>query len=85
MQALRVSGSAALGFAFVASGKWDLYLHSDLQPWDSAAGLLLVREAGGICQDRDGGEATLFSRAVVAGCPLVLADFEQKAADAPWR
>ncbi len=52
MQSFRIPGSAALGFAFVAASKWDLYVHSDLQPWDVAAGLILVREAGGVVRDR---------------------------------
>jgi fructose-1,6-bisphosphatase/inositol monophosphatase family enzyme len=84
MQSLRISGSAALGFAFVAAGKWDIYVHSDLQPWDIAAGLLLVREAGGAVHDRDGAEATIFSReAVCAGSP-VLAEFERRTAGLRW-
>jgi fructose-1,6-bisphosphatase/inositol monophosphatase family enzyme len=85
MQSLRISGSAALGFAYVASGKWDIYVHSDLQPWDIAAGLLLVREAGGIVRDRDGNEATIYSREAVAANLAVWADFEQKSRGLPWQ
>jgi myo-inositol-1(or 4)-monophosphatase len=84
MQGLRVPGSAALEFAFLAAGRWDLYLHSDLQPWDVAAGLVLVREAGGRVTDRAGGEATIFSRATVAASPKVHADFVRLAGDRPW-
>jgi len=59
-------------------------VHSDLQPWDIAAGLLLVREAGGAVHDRDGAEATIFSReAVCAGSP-VLAEFERRTAGLRW-
>src|SRR5690606_17215252 len=47
VQALRIPGSAALDAAYLAAGRWDLYVHSNLEPWDIAAGLLLVREAGG--------------------------------------
>jgi len=85
MQTLRTSGSAALGFAYVATAKWDIYVHSNLQPWDSAPGLLLVREAGGVCLDRDGGEATIFSEGVVATNPALAADFQEKAGALPWR
>lgn len=85
MQSLRISGSAALGFAFVAAGKWDIYVHSNLQPWDSAAGLLLVEGAGGICTDRDGGPATIFSEGVVAANPAVHADFQRLAGRRRWR
>lgn len=44
---LRSMGSAALGFAAVAAGWLDLYFNYSLQPWDTAAGALLVQEAGG--------------------------------------
>jgi fructose-1,6-bisphosphatase/inositol monophosphatase family enzyme len=84
MQSLRTSGSAALGFAFVAAGKWDIYVHSDLQPWDIAAGLALVREAGGVVHDRTGAEATIYSREAVAANSSVLADFERRAAGLAW-
>ncbi len=85
MQGLRVPGSAALEFAFLAAGRWDLYLHSDLQPWDVAAGIVLVGEAGGLVTDRDGSPATIFSRATVAATPAVHADFLALAGDRPWQ
>lgn len=85
MQSLRIAGSAALGLAFVAAGRWDLFAHMDLQPWDSAAGLLLVREAGGVVTERDGGEGTIFSRDLVAGPPAVHADFLRLAEGRPWQ
>lgn len=84
MQSLRISGSAALGFAYLAGGRWDIFVHSDLQPWDVAAGLLLVREAGGVVTNRDGSYATIESRAVVAATPGVHADFMRLAAGMPW-
>ncbi|MEO8538242.1 MAG: inositol monophosphatase family protein [bacterium] len=84
MQSLRTSGSAALGFAFVAAARWDIYVHSDLQPWDIAPGLILVREAGGKVVDRTGAEATLFSREAVAANLSVLADFQFKSMDLAW-
>lgn len=85
MQALRVYGSAALGLAFVAAGRWDVFAHMDLQPWDSAAGLLLVHEAGGVTTERDGSPATVFSSGVVAGTPGVHADFMRLSAGQPWQ
>jgi fructose-1,6-bisphosphatase/inositol monophosphatase family enzyme len=84
MQSLRVTGSAALGFAFVASAKWDIYVHSDLQPWDIAAGLLLVREAGGVVRDRTGAEATIYSREAVAAPPAVWEDFARRSQGLRW-
>lgn len=46
---VRALGSAALALAHVAAGWLDGYFHPGLKPWDAAAGMLLVREAGGIC------------------------------------
>ena len=68
-------GSAALGFAFAACGRFDVYVHHFLYPWDSAAGILLVQEGGGLVLDRDGGPMTLYSEGVVAGAPGVVQDF----------
>lgn len=84
MQSLRMPGSAALGFAYLAAAKWDLYVHSDLKPWDLAAGLVLVREAGGEVRAREGGPATIESRAVVAGGVAILDDFGARSAGIPW-
>lgn len=84
MQSLRISGSAALGFAYVASARWDIYIHSDLQPWDIAPGLLLVREAGGVVRDRKGAEATIYSREAVATGAAMHDDFTAKSAGLPW-
>ena len=53
---LRRTGSAALDLAYVACGRLDGYFEYGLQPWDMAAGALLVREAGGVVTDFDGGE-----------------------------
>jgi fructose-1,6-bisphosphatase/inositol monophosphatase family enzyme len=84
MQSLRVTGSAALGFAYLAAGRWDLYLHSDLEPWDIVAGLILVREAGGVVVERGGAEATIASRAIIAATPGVRANFTALAGHLPW-
>lgn len=51
---LRALGTAALGIAWVAAGRYDAYLNYNLKPWDVAAGLLLVHEAGGAVTDFDG-------------------------------
>jgi myo-inositol-1(or 4)-monophosphatase len=75
VQAVRVMGSAALGFAFAACGRFDLYVHHFLYPWDSAAGILLVREGGGLVLDREGGPATIYSDALIAGAPGAVQDF----------
>ena len=53
---IRRFGSAALDLAWVAAGRYDGYWESDLKPWDVAAGLLLVKEAGGYVTDFRGGD-----------------------------
>jgi myo-inositol-1(or 4)-monophosphatase len=56
---IRRFGSAALDLAWVAAGRFDGYWESNLQPWDVAAGILLVREAGGFVTDFRGGERAM--------------------------
>jgi myo-inositol-1(or 4)-monophosphatase len=52
---IRRTGSAAIDLAWVASGRFDAFFERNLQPWDIAAGMLLVREAGGFVTEIDGG------------------------------
>ena len=51
---MRVCGSAVLGICYVAAGWWDAYWHLGPQPWDTAAGTLIVHEAGGQVTDLAG-------------------------------
>ncbi|MFY9292738.1 MAG: inositol monophosphatase family protein [Methylorubrum rhodinum] len=60
-------GSAALDLAYVACGRTDLYWERDLQTWDIAAGIILVREAGGFVSSADGGAEPLAARSVACG------------------
>ena len=62
---LRASGSAALDLAYVAAGRLDGFFIDDLDPWDMAAGLILVREAGGYVSSYDGGRNLFDAREVV--------------------
>jgi len=64
---LRRYGAAALDLAWIAAGRLDAYWERDLSPWDLAAGLILVREAGGFVTDLDGGDAILAKGQVAAG------------------
>jgi myo-inositol-1(or 4)-monophosphatase len=75
VQSIRILGSAALAFAYAACGRLDLFTHLNVAPWDVAAGMLLVREAGGAASDRSGGPMRLTSRAFAAGGKLVHDDF----------
>jgi len=63
---VRRFGSAALDLAWVAAGRYDAFWERDLKPWDMAAGLLLVREAGGIATDLEGGEMIFATGEVLA-------------------
>jgi myo-inositol-1(or 4)-monophosphatase len=64
---LRRFGAAALDLAWVAAGRLDGYWERDLKPWDVAAGLILLREAGGFVSDCDGGEDMFAKGHIVAG------------------
>ncbi len=63
---VRRLGAAALDLAYVAAGRYDGYWEFGLFPWDIAAGLLLVREAGGFVSDLAGGQEMLTSGNVLA-------------------
>ena len=67
MAGLRIMGSAVLGLAYVACGRFDLYLHRYLYPWDMASGILLVREAGGEITDWAGKPVSAFGQQIIAG------------------
>ena len=62
-------GSAALGLSYTASGRFDIYAHSLLAPWDMVAGIVQIREAGGLALDRAGNPVTIYSEGIVAGAP----------------
>jgi len=63
---VRHLGSAALSLTYVAAGRIDAYYHLSLQPWDVAAALLLIREAGGVVTDWHGEPRTLGAGSAVA-------------------
>jgi myo-inositol-1(or 4)-monophosphatase len=80
-QGVRRAGSAALDLCYVASGRLDGFWEFNLNPWDTAAGVLLVEEAGGRVTDFHGGPFELNSRETVASNGLIhdalLYEFEQ--------
>ena len=84
-QALRVMGSAALGIAYTAAGKHDFYFHHRLEPWDQVAGILLVREAGGVVTDRNGERAGLDSDGLVASNAALHEEFLSLTDGSAWR
>jgi myo-inositol-1(or 4)-monophosphatase len=75
MHGLRLMGSAALGLAYTACGRFDLYLQPHLSPWDVAAGILLVRESGGNITDWDGAPVSIKTERVIAGNNTVHGEF----------
>jgi len=80
---LRRPGSAALDLCDVAAGRFDGFWELALSPWDVAAGALLVREAGGVITDHNGGEDVIGRRgSVVAGNPAIHAWLKRLLADA---
>ncbi len=68
---MRRPGSAALDLCDVAAGRFDGFWELRLAPWDVAAGVLLVREAGGVVTDLDGSPDVLRHGSIVAGNPAM--------------
>ena len=79
---VRRFGSAALDLAYVAAGRFDGYWEHGLKSWDIAAGILLVREAGGFVSDFASRDRVLQSGDVVAGNPAIHAELLQHLAKA---
>lgn len=68
---LRRPGAAALDLAYVAAGYYDGFFELGLQPWDMAAGSLLVTEAGGLVGNFRGEADFLYQKEIIAGAPKV--------------
>ena len=85
VQAVRIMGSAALGLAFAACGRYDLFVHSTLYPWDLAAGIVLIREGGGEIVARDGQPLSIQTQGVVAGASGPVTEFQQRTKGRDWR
>ena len=64
---IRRMGAAALDLAYVAAGRLDGFWEDVLNPWDMAAGMLLIREAGGFTTDNSGGQDIFGTGGIVAG------------------
>ena len=68
-------GSASIDLAYVACGRFEAFYEYGLNPWDVAAGTILVREAGGIVSDFFGNEKSLTGMEIVAANNLVYNEF----------
>jgi myo-inositol-1(or 4)-monophosphatase len=64
---VRRLGAASLDLAFLAAGRFDGFWERGLKSWDMAAGLVMIREAGGYISDADGGTDMLTKGSVCAG------------------
>ena len=73
--AFRIMGSGALGMAYAASGRLDLYFHLLLYPWELACGQLLVSEAGGVATNLEGKPLGMGEDAVIASNEALHAEF----------
>ena len=80
VQGVRRLGSAALDLAWVACGRYDGYWEYGLGPWDAAAGMLMVEEAGGTVTDHLGDRYRLDSRTIVAAAPAILGPLRETVA-----
>ncbi|MEK6539300.1 MAG: inositol monophosphatase family protein [Deltaproteobacteria bacterium] len=70
-QAIRRAGSAALDMCYVACGRFDGFWELKLKPWDTAAAMLIIKEAGGIVTDFNGSAFSLYSGETLASNGLV--------------
>ena len=70
---IRRLGSAALDLAWTACGRFDAFYEYGLHPWDVAGGAVLVREAGGVVCDFEGGNTFLNGKTLVAGNEIIAA------------
>jgi myo-inositol-1(or 4)-monophosphatase len=70
-------GSGVLIMTNIACGRFDIYHHNGLKPWDNAAAFLIVREAGGVVQTLTGEEAAFTTNNVLLGTPAVVAQLRE--------
>ena len=74
---IRRFGSAALDLAYVAAGRFDGFWETGLKPWDIAAGLIIVREAGGMISELDGRDNMLKTGSILASNPNLQQELSQ--------
>ena len=72
---LRRMGSAAIDLAYTACGRFDAFFEMNLSPWDIAAGILLVEEAGGTVSDFSEQGEVIFKNEIVASSKAIYGDF----------
>ena len=77
---MRRLGSAAADLAYVACGRFEAFYEYDLKPWDVAAGVFILQQAGGRVSDFSGGDDYLFGGELIATNAQVYDEFFQKVA-----
>lgn len=73
-----VRGSGILTMAEIAAGRYDLYFHADIKPWDNAAGFVLIEMAGGVYRGLDGRGIDILSTDMVVGNKTLVEEFVKK-------
>jgi myo-inositol-1(or 4)-monophosphatase len=79
---IRRTGSAALDLAWTAAGRFDGYWERNLKPWDLAAGLVILREAGGFVTDYRGADRAFARGEYVAGSSAIHSKLQKLVAGA---
>jgi len=74
---LRRMGSAAIDLAYTACGRFDAFFELNLSPWDIAAGILLVTEAGGEVSTFDGKPGVIFENQILASSKALYPEMAQ--------
>ncbi|HBG71490.1 MAG: hypothetical protein A2W93_14660 [Bacteroidetes bacterium GWF2_43_63] len=75
---LRRLGSAAVDLVYTAAGRMDGFFEFGLNPWDVAAGALIVQEAGGVVTDFSGSDGYVFNKEIIACNPVLFKEFFEK-------
>tara|TARA_S200000501_G_scaffold353483_1_gene373308 strand:+ start:75 stop:857 length:783 start_codon:yes stop_codon:yes gene_type:complete len=75
---IRRSGSASLDLAWIAAGRYDIFWERGLSIWDIAAGILLVREAGGFAKGIDGSDKDLLEGNIISGNDDIILALSEK-------
>jgi myo-inositol-1(or 4)-monophosphatase len=82
VQRVRMFGSAAIDLVWVAAGRIDASVMFSNNPWDTAAGVLIAREAGATVVDIDGSPHSMSAQATIAASPKLVADLVELIAEA---
>lgn len=77
VSSLRINGSAAMSLCYVANGRYDAWAEAFIKPWDYSAGVLIIREAGGVVTDFRGSENITGTHHIVASNGIIHEEFRR--------